>query len=270
MDMRRKKVPDEEIIVTSPESPPAATGETPPTETHHVDEPPDPTRLQAEIEELQRKREKAEADAKYWREQKARERAEFFKGKEQPAPQPPVIPQEPKLADFEDYDKYVAALVDWKTDQKKKEWEIERANRDSMIERTQKAQTFQQKLAEGAERYEDFERTVFDQSAPFSNGMVEILMELDNPADVAYYLARNRSEAISISRMTPFQAGKAISKIEAEVGKTLAANNDKKKITGAPPPITPLGSRETSEKDPEKLTGKEYEAWLRGRGVKMF
>lgn len=267
----------DEIIATvleqPPIEPPATTGESP--QPPHIDEPPDPTKLQADIEELQRKREKAETDAKYWRDQKARERAEFFRerGQQPPATQQPPMstePQEPKLANFEDYDKYVEAVADFRADRKIKAWERERANREVIQSTQEKEAVFYQKLDEGNNRYEDFERVVYDPSATHITAMVKsILMELDSPADVAYYLARNRAEGIVISRMTPYKAAQAIGKIEAEVSKTLP-NNNKKPVTAAPPPITPLGSRETSDKDPEKLTGKEYEQWLRGRGVKMF
>ena len=96
-----------------------------------------------------------------------------------------------------------------------------------------------------------------------------ILSELDNPSDVAYYLARNRAEGLAISRLQPVAAVKAIARIESEIAKTLSTPG--KGSSNAPPPIKPLGSGESfQEKNPEKMTQREYERWRKEQGVKYF
>lgn len=268
-------MPDE-IVTTQPDIP-VESGVVQPSENLeelHVDESPDPASMQAEIEELRRKKEKYEADAKYWREQKARDRAEYFREKGQPPQQAPPAPQEPKepqVEDFQDYNAYVSALADFRADRKIMAWERKKAEDQSRQTAQGKLIAFSEKLHEGLEMYEDFDQVISDPSATHMNNMVvSILMDLDNPAPVAYYLNKNRAEGIAISRMTPYQAALAINKVEAEIGKLGGGKTTPKTVTNAPPPINPVGSRESGTKDPEKMTGKEYEKWLRERGVKMY
>lgn len=189
-------------------------------------------------------------------------------------PKPTETPK-PKQEDFEEYDKYVEALTDWKVDQKIKAQNKE-AQEKEMDGRTAEAEKdFRKKLDEGKERYSDFEEVAMNPTAPITQAMVQILHECENPADIAYYLGRNTKECAAISNMTPFQAAKAIGKIEAEIKVELEKNpppppppppekKPEKKVTAAPAPIVPIGSREVVTKDPEKMTQAEYEAWRRG------
>jgi hypothetical protein len=102
--------------------------------------------------------------------------------------------------------------------------------------------------------------------------IVDILSECDHPADVAYYLAKNRIEGVAISRMTPLKAAREIAKLELKI-----ANNPTpptptpKKTTSAPPPINPIaGGTGGIDKDPNKMTQKEYEQWRISRGARRF
>ena len=177
----------------------------------------------------------------------------------------------PKQEDFENYDDYVDALTDWKVDEKL-EAQTKEAQDKEMDGRTAEAdKEFRGKLEKGRERYNDFEEVAMNPTLPITRAMVEILHECENPADVAYYLGRNRQECASISNMTPFQAAKAIGKIEADIKAELEKTpppppkkEPEKKVPKAPPPIEPIGSREVVTKDPDKMTQKEYEAWRRG------
>lgn len=276
-------------VVPAPEKPPEAKAEQPLSKAGErlpegmVDEPPDPGALKAEVERLQEVKRKAEEDARYWRQQKAEARADYFRDRDRgvqpqsPAPPPADIPgmaPEPKAADFTDYDQYVKALTDHRVQMARAQWEIE-GQRKAQQEAAQKRQeNLKAKLQEGFQHYPDFEEVAFDRTASHITPMVvDILAECDHPADLAYYLAKNRVEGVAISRMTPLQAARAIAKLEDKILATRGTPNPEptnKPITKAPPPITPVGGNAPVSKDPEKMTQKEYEAWRRSQGARPF
>ena len=274
--------PAEEVIPpvepTAPEVPP----ETPPVEPSGPpgeppapDEPPDPAALTAEMEELERKRQKLEEDAKYWRTEKARARADFFrdqKGAEPPAT-PPVTPTEPGTephqGDFEDYSDYVKALTDYKVKQARTGWDADAAKKDETAEYQTKETALQVGLQKGFEKYPDFEEVALDITVPITETVKMVLAEKpETAADVAYYLGKNRSEAIQLSRMNPVQAARKIAEIEINIANNPASPPNK--TTNAPPPVTPVGSSNVIEKDEEKMTQKEFEAHRLAQGARRF
>lgn len=252
-------------------SAPVVTGEL--AKPGEVNVPPDPAKLketmQAEIEELQKRREKAEKDAAYWRQEKARARAEFFTGRETPPPAPaaPVVDagEPPKKESFDDYDKYVDALTDWKVQKKAKEWEAEQVRRNAENETKGKIQRLIDRLdTEGMKKYADFEDVARDPSLPITPVIRDVLAECEAPEDVAYYLGKNRQTAVQLSRMNPIQAARAVAMIESEI-KVARANPPAHPVTKAPPPINPLGSANSSSKELGKMSQKEFESEMEKR-----
>lgn len=231
-------------------------------------------RLEAKRLELEKVAKEAEEKAIYWRKQKAEARAEFFKGdkgrEEPPRPKetPPDIGPVPRKEDFDDYDKYMEAVVDYRTQTKIAQWKKSEEEKGQQTEFQKKIEGLYDKLNRGYEKYPDFEEIARDPSVPITPVVRDILAESETPEDIAYYLGKNRTEAIRLSRMTPFAAAKEIGRIEMEIKKNQPTNEVN--VTKSPPPIKPLGSGETTAKDPEKMTQKEYEDWARSRGMKPF
>ena len=183
-------------------------------------------------------------------------------------PKPSEKPR-PKEEDFEKYDEYIDAVTDWKVDRKLEAQDKETKEKEVDGRTAEAEKEFKGKLDEAREKYTDFDEVAMGVNVPISQSMVQILHETENPGDIAYYLGQNLKECAAISHMTPFQAAKAIGKIEAEVKTELEKNpslvvKPEKKVTKAPAPIKPIGSREVVTKDPEKMTQAEYEAWRRG------
>lgn len=259
--------------------PEAAEVEKPPepeVQAPEVDEQPDPEKLRSEIAELEAKRQKAEEDAARWRREKAEARADYFKSlqgmrEEQPPPPQPKHEGAPQETDFENYSDYVQALTDYKVKQARTTWEADQITRQRQIAQQQRLANLHQKLAEGSTAHDDFEEVVYDRTASHITPMVvDILADSDNPAEVAYYLAKNRIEGVKISRMTPIQAARAIAKIETQLNQPAA--NPPKKTTKAPPPITPIGSSGSAAltKDPDKMSPKEFAEWRISQGARRF
>ena len=271
-------MPDDELITTQPEDP----AETPQPPEGTVDQPPDPAILQSEIERLQALREQKEKEAKdaeekaiYWRKQKAETRAEFFKEREKPPERPPVsdaggVP--PRKEDFDDYDKYVDALTEFKTTQKLAQWRAEEDQRKNQTETEQRLRQFAEKLNEGYSLYSDFEEVVKDPSLPITPVLRDALAESTIPAEVAYYLGKNRGETIKLSRMTPIQAGREIMRIESKIAaeKGINPNPGTPKLPSAPPPIKPVGQSNTVSTPLDKMSQKEFEAEMEKRTGRRF
>ena len=256
-----------------------------------IDEPPKITpEIQAEVDRLakekaqQIKREefdeltkKAEEKALYWRKEKARERDEYFRTRGRPpedqVPSPIKEDGPPKQADFEDYNEYVQALTDYRVEQKLSAWREEEKKRGTQSEFQEKIKTLYQKLDEGYNIYPDFEEIAKDPTVPITAVMRDILAETDHPARLAYYLGKNRAEAVKISQMTPFRAHKEMLRIEAEIMATEPTKQPNKPLPGAsnaPPPIKAGGGSDVTGKDPSKMTQKEYEAWAKEKGMRSF
>ena len=244
-----------------------------------VDEPPDPAKLQAEVERLKEVKKKAEEDAAYWRAEKQRQRGLYYAERERAAPAPPPVQvpdigPEPKASDFDDYDKFTAAIADHRVKKARAEWDAERDRKDAERSFQERKESLRTKLQEGYQLYPDFEDVAFDRSASHITPMVvDILADCDHPADIAYYLAKNRVEGMKIARMRPLEAARAIAKLEDKI---VSARNSEsnppppKPTTKAPPPIKPVGSAEKVSKDPNKMTMKEFEAWRESQGAKRY
>ena len=263
------------------EAPPISGEEVPPTETAPaeappVDEAPDPAAMQAEIAALEEKRKKAEQDAIYWRRQKAEARKDYFKQPETPPAQAQTAEQtnlkRPAQEDFDDYNDYVDALTDYKTDVKLEQWRREEAAKAQDATVQERDAKLQQGINKGYEKYDDFEDVAMDPAVPITPMVTEILAESDNPADIAYYLGKNRPEAVKISRMTPIAAAREIAKIEAKLSaEPPPGPTPIKKTTAAPPPINPVGSSSGAPgKDPNDMSQNEFEEWRNAQGARRF
>lgn len=270
-------------VTTQPVNPagsaPVATGTPPPGA---VDDPPDPGKLQAEIQRLQEVKEKAEREAAYWRDEKKRARGEYFRDRgdapRQPAPTPPPaedlgIGPEPKKEDFDDYEKYLDARVAYATKKTRAEWDRDQERRSRDAAHREKMDRLRSTLeVEGKKKYADFEEVAMDDTVAVTPLMAEILADLESPHDVAYYLGKNRAEAVAIARMTPVQAARALARIEMTIagGGVPPANPRPPKIPGAPPPITPLGSSHGVDKDLNKMSQREFEEEMEKRTGRRF
>ena len=263
-----------EIIESAPA--PIPTGPEPIEEK--IDTPPDPAALKAEVERLEAVRKKAEEDARYWRQEKARARREYFTpGKDQEKPQQavpgPSIGAEPNKDDFDDYEKYLDAKIAFETTKARISWEREQARKTQEDEIQQKMTKLQEKISLGFVEYPDFEEVAMNEQVPITPMVMEALAESENPHKIAYYLGKNRAEAIQISRMTPIQAARALARIEMEIAKAGGGSpspNPQKTVTGAPPPIKPSGSTHVVSKDPDKMSQREYEEWRNVQGARRF
>jgi len=185
-----------------------------------------------------------------------------------PEPEKPTEKPRPKEEDFEEYDKYIDALTDWKVDAKLDAQAAQVKEKELSGEVAEAEKVFKGKLDVAREKYSDFDDVALNVNVPITEAIVDILHDTENPGEIAYYLGKNTKECRVIANMTPIQAVRAIDKIgaviAAELGKQPPKTVKDTKVTNAPAPIKPIGSREVVTKDPAKMTQPEYEAWRKG------
>lgn len=192
--------------------------------------PPKKQTAQERINELTRARREAERRAEAL-ERQLREREQAAAPPEPPAqPQPQQQaagtegPPNPDDYDFGELDsRYIAALVDYQTDQRLAAFRAEQ-EQEAQQTRAQKAQEaartrFQQQVEEGSKVHEDFyERVVIGAEKnewPLSAEMGQMLVESEVGHNIAYHLATNPEEAARVYRQSPTEQARYFGRLEA-------------------------------------------------------
>jgi len=165
---------------------------------------------------------------------------------------------EPTMESCEfDIPRYTREWHKWSKAQERKAAEQAKAQQ-AVIERQKK---FQTSAAEFAVQAPDFEQLISNPALPFTEAMFEAVTESDNPAAIAYHLAKNPAEAAQIAAMSPAAVGRAIAKIESQVASSETPRQPTQKtVTQAPAPPTILSGTKTPSKKPEEMTMAEYAA----------
>lgn len=102
----------------------------------------------------------------------------------------------------------------------------------------------------------DFD-AVFTDKVPVSGAMAELIMEADNPAQIAYWLGKNPSEALRIYHMSPVEAAREMGRLDVR----LSAPKPRT-VSSAPKPVpTVSGKAHQAGKAPEDMSYDEYKAW---------
>jgi len=189
------------------------------------------------------------------------------------------IPAEdrPKKEDFDDEEEYFEALTDWKIETKLK---VSRDEVATTVKDEDERKAIDQVYSEldtvlerGRGKYKDFNDLVLADDLVLPSEMTELALLSGKPDDVLYYLASHPDESAEIAMLPPAKAAIRIGRIEAMLEVPVPLENkpedkpdDKvvppvKKQTNAPEPITPVRTDGVTEKDPSKMSAKEYRAW---------
>lgn len=169
-----------------------------------------------------------------------------LKPKQQEQPQGP--PPRPKLEDFPDnYDAYIEALSDWKTDQKlaareqenlkkAREWQQQEAARATQ-------QTWQTRTQEFRSKVKDFDAVLeAADDIELHPAIQQSLLNYEKGPQLAYELARNRSALERIAALpNPLDALRELGRFEASLTGAPPRIETRKPFTAPPEPIRPVG-----------------------------
>lgn len=224
-------------------------------------------------------------------------RAELGKPVEPAKPEPAAAkadefqPTRPKPtdADFESYPEFVIALAEWVTDQRdaKRAFEAEKTQRAAA--ETSQREDFHARATTWIGRRDAFiaahpakseALTDFLDTVHAGTPIGDVIMESEVGAEVADYLASNKTEADRIRGLGPIAALRALGKLEARfdpdtttsASAIAAGPAAPKTVTSAPAPPTTLASRSATPADPTAaaLARGDFEAFAEAENRKAL
>lgn len=199
------------------------------------------------------KKEKARAEAKAERRVlKALER--IAPAPAQPQSQAPQMEARPARRDGESDDAYIERVADWKLDQRERASHQQKAQ-----EQTQTLAKKTEGLYAEASKLPGFDREEFD-ALPLTPILAQTLVESDQAPQLMAYMSAHPEEVDRIAALSPARQAAEIGKLEAKVAAA-------PKVSKAPAPITPIGSRGSgSNGDPASMSVDQWAAHMKKQG----
>ena len=201
-----------------------------------------------------------------WKFREAERQANYWKGiaEEEPPAEKEKKPADstdrPVLENFETATEYEDALFGWH-DKKK-------ADADKVESHTATVKknigVFNKNAAEFKKTHKDFNKVI--EAPVFTDAMRNVLFTMEGGPEIAYHIAKNPDMGELFGKLSPEQQIFKIAELRNEI--KLAHNT--RTITGATDPIEPVGDTGQPEKDPDKMSTKEWMAWNKKRDLAML
>ena len=187
------------------------------------------------------------------------------KGTPQQAPVADNTDKAPRREDFETWEAYEDARVDWRVETKARQANEKQVRElAQLLERSQREQQQTSLITQHAQRNAEFAKYVPDFADVTDRPDVEVpgpaseaIMELPNSPAVLYAIGKDPSLAEAMHGMRPFQQAAFVGQISA------ALMQRSPQVSQAPPPGTPVGSRSSAPLTLETAT--KYEDFVRIR-----
>lgn len=191
----------------------------------------DQERFKGRISELVHSRKALEEEARQLR----NELALLKGGKQESQPTRTNTDSPPNPDEFDKYQDYVDALVDYKVSQREKTQRQQQSEESYRQYQHEKRQEFEQHAAEIVSQVPEFWDAVTDPSLPVTDAMAEAVMELGPLAPYTMlWLASNRQEAMKMSKLPPRAATIAIGKLAVQLERDLSDAGTDHSTSSAP------------------------------------
>lgn len=204
--------------------------------------------FQRRIDKLNARIADKDREAQYWRDlalKNGKEAPAIEKSAEKVAALKETDSTKPDPGSFDTHAEYVEALTDWKIDQKEKAKAVDQQKSKLLSERDALLKAHQERLKSFADKVADFGESIDNlDDVPVSAEFQEIILSSENGPALLYELAKNKDEALRISKLPTIAAARELGKIEAKIVAAQAAAETKsepKKTTSAPKPLDPVG-----------------------------
>ncbi len=161
---------------------------------------------------------------------------------------------EPQMVNFHNVNDYVKAMVRW--DRQQEQAQVQQTQQQKQQVETQSKV---QSIFEKAESISTFDRDVFE-SLPVSEAAAWTIMESDRPELIMAHLCQNPQEAERIANLSPARQAAEIGKLEAKLT-TVTKETKSVSVSKAPEPITPIGNKGASQKEPSEMSDSEFAVW---------
>ena len=206
---------------------------------------------------IQAEKAKAEAKAERRALKSYRETLEKFAPlqPQQKADDKPADTGRPTQAQFDNVDDYVEAMAEWKLSQRDQQ-----AQQQQQAKQAQTLAAKTENFYSEAEKIPGFDREAFDE-LPLTRHIAEALVESESPAKLMAHMAANPDEVARIASLSPARQAAEIGKLETKLASA-------PKVSNAPAPIKPIGTRgSATNSDPSKMTMEEYAEYRKKSGA---
>jgi hypothetical protein len=201
-----------------------------------------------------KKLEAKEAEIEYWKQQAIKASKESKESTSQESLSK-LDNTKPDIGDFDDYEVFQEALVEWKVEQKL-------AESNAQAQRKVVEDNFKNQVKEAQKKYDDFQDVISVLDNKVSKEFFEESIKADNAAEIAYHLGQNYEQYSDILLSNnPAQINRLLGRLEAQLSQPKTNPIPEKKpvkVTSAPAPITPLKGTVTITKDYGKMSADEY------------
>jgi hypothetical protein len=157
---------------------------------------------------------------------------------------------------------YLEALTDFKVTKA-----LDIVREKSIVAENEKR--VQKLITEAVEKYPDYEDVTEEfTSHPLAQvkEFTGLVMESDNPVELAYYLGKNPQELNRLAEMTLAQATRHLGRLEAQLNTPKSTLESVKRVSSAPAPITPIKSASvTTPFNLETCSVAEYEKYRKNQ-----
>jgi len=177
--------------------------------------------------------------------------------------QQPAARQEgkPKLEQFTQVEDYVEAVTDWKL-QTHQQAQAQHTEAQRQAQVAQEVHIKAQSVFDTAEDEPGFDADEF-KKVRIEDAMAFAILESDIAPKIMVHLQNNPAEADKIAKLSPARQAAEIGKLEVKLSTPMV---EKVKVSSAPAPVKPVGSRGVgTSKNPADMPQKDFEKWLYGR-----
>jgi hypothetical protein len=214
---------------------------------------------QERIDEITKARREAEREKEYWR--KIALEKQTAPQADPPKPQTSPIPERPRQDQFETYEGYEDALLGWHDNVK----EIKNRAKVQQSRLQEVFNTFAKRSDALRKMYDDYDEVI--ETPPLTEIAKFTIANSEHGPELAYFLGKNHDVANRIAalpvEMQPYELGKLETKLVMAKGT--------KKVSGAPPPIKPVGmSGGTNNIDESKLEDAEWFARRKAKRIEAL
>lgn len=172
--------------------------------------------------------------------------------------------QEPKESDYTDIGAYWAAMGAFNyarqvAQSAVSEVAAEAEQAKETVKRAEAAhsqgrqEAFADAESDARKRYADYDAVARNPSVMIAPALAQMILASDQPADLAYHVAKDPTLAMQLSNMPPLVAARELGRIEARM-----TVPQPKLASNTPSPINPVRPGGTATKDISKMTGAEY------------
>jgi len=199
-------------------------------------------------------------------------KAKHSDGKEE-AKSAPVGDPEPKVDDFKDYEQYMKAQARWEARQELRKVRDNEAKEVEGARLKEIYKGYNKQVIEAKSKYEDWDEVVNQSTLELPETSIMAIYEMENGADVTYFLAQHPEVVEEIGEMTKIGAIRAVEKISLaladEPEEKLEGTEEKteekpaKLQSKAPAPIKPISTGAT--KSTKALDSMDYQAYKLAR-----